>query len=101
MIRRPPRSTLFPYTTLFRSFVDPDIHGGKLNSKTSENLVQKIKIEEEDILFFKAPKLDVAILRGTSSDKDGNISFEKEALTLEALSIATAVKNNGDRKSVV
>src|SRR5258708_24260620 len=24
MIRRPPRSTLFPYTTLFRS---PDIHG--------------------------------------------------------------------------
>src|SRR3712207_8798571 len=24
MIRRPPRSTLFPYTTLFRSIVDPD-----------------------------------------------------------------------------
>src|SRR3712207_7939464 len=23
MIRRPPRSTLFPYTTLFRSFEDP------------------------------------------------------------------------------
>ncbi|MDK4510505.1 acyl CoA:acetate/3-ketoacid CoA transferase [Fusobacterium necrophorum] len=79
------------------TFVDPDINGGKLNSKTSENLVQKIKIEEEDILFFKAPKLDVAILRGTSSDKDGNISFEKEALTLEALSIATAVKNNGGK----
>src|SRR2546427_5643679 len=29
MIRRPPRSTLFPYTTLFRSFVDgrlEDLH---------------------------------------------------------------------------
>src|SRR2546422_8216299 len=24
MIRRPPRSTLFPYTTLFRSLIDPD-----------------------------------------------------------------------------
>src|SRR5258708_32005779 len=24
MIRRPPRSTLFPYTTLFRSFYDAD-----------------------------------------------------------------------------
>src|SRR2546421_4704763 len=24
MIRRPPRSTLFPYTTLFRSPLDPD-----------------------------------------------------------------------------
>src|SRR3712207_8802447 len=27
MIRRPPRSTLFPYTTLFRSFNDRDAHG--------------------------------------------------------------------------
>src|SRR5256885_7253673 len=25
MIRRPPRSTLFPYTTLFRSFVDVNV----------------------------------------------------------------------------
>src|SRR2546430_9261503 len=25
MIRRPPRSTLFPYTTLFRSFVKPTV----------------------------------------------------------------------------
>src|SRR5256885_13300199 len=28
MIRRPPRSTLFPYTTLFRSTEDGDGHGG-------------------------------------------------------------------------
>src|SRR3712207_7110776 len=33
MIRRPPRSTLFPYTTLFRSLgrvraCDPALHGG-------------------------------------------------------------------------
>src|SRR3712207_8775142 len=27
MIRRPPRSTLFPYTTLFRSDVSPDMSG--------------------------------------------------------------------------
>src|SRR5256885_5980312 len=26
MIRRPPRSTLFPYTTLFRSVVDQRLH---------------------------------------------------------------------------
>src|SRR2546430_9458932 len=31
MIRRPPRSTLFPYTTLFRSLaVGPDFDGGFL-----------------------------------------------------------------------
>src|SRR3712207_7041379 len=28
MIRRPPRSTLFPYTTLFRSIVEGDSAGG-------------------------------------------------------------------------
>src|SRR5258708_23167744 len=27
MIRRPPRSTLFPYTTLFRSAQGPDLEG--------------------------------------------------------------------------
>src|SRR2546425_5251842 len=26
MIRRPPRSTLFPYTTLFRSYIPPSQH---------------------------------------------------------------------------
>src|SRR5256885_11506992 len=29
MIRRPPRSTLFPYTTLFRSYANGIIIGGK------------------------------------------------------------------------
>src|SRR5260370_29895645 len=28
MIRRPPRSTLFPYTTLFRSHLDLGVHPG-------------------------------------------------------------------------
>src|SRR2546426_5565125 len=32
MIRRPPRSTLFPYTTLFRSGVADDVKRGKVTS---------------------------------------------------------------------
>src|SRR3712207_8764888 len=32
MIRRPPRSTLFPYTTLFRSARQADIHTGVVMS---------------------------------------------------------------------
>src|SRR3712207_7953376 len=31
MIRRPPRSTLFPYTTLFRSAEDADSHGQEVD----------------------------------------------------------------------
>src|SRR2546426_10620214 len=34
MIRRPPRSTLFPYTTLFRSQFDPDWYGKSQNTAT-------------------------------------------------------------------
>src|SRR2546430_11261444 len=30
MIRRPPRSTLFPYTTLFRSHIDVDLYTSTL-----------------------------------------------------------------------
>ncbi|HJZ21827.1 MAG TPA: CoA-transferase, partial [Bradyrhizobium sp.] len=35
----------------------------------------------------------VAIIRGTTADRNGNISMEKEALTLDALALATAAKN--------
>src|SRR5260370_29635514 len=35
MIRRPPRSTLFPYTTLFRSGVDFIVWGGQIKLSPS------------------------------------------------------------------
>lgn len=79
------------------TFVDPDIEGGKINSFTTEDIVKKLKIEDEEYLFYKGVKIDYAILRGTSSDEFGNISFEKEALMLEALSIAMATRNNGGK----
>src|SRR3712207_6948876 len=37
MIRRPPRSTLFPYTTLFRSFSMSDVANPCFSSKTGES----------------------------------------------------------------
>src|SRR3712207_6874134 len=33
MIRRPPRSTLFPYTTLFRSAAKPELHEADLQHR--------------------------------------------------------------------
>src|SRR3712207_7094940 len=38
MIRRPPRSTLFPYTTLFRSFAWLDQHKGRQYDLHTEHL---------------------------------------------------------------
>ncbi len=79
------------------TFIDPDLQGGKLNSITTEDIVEKVKVKGKDLLFYHAPKIDYAILRGTSADEDGNISFEEEALTLETLSVATAAKNSGGK----
>ena len=57
------------------TFVDPDLEGGKVNTITKEDIVNKINVFGEEVLFYKCPKLDYAILRGTSSDEDGNISM--------------------------
>src|SRR3989454_12618487 len=40
MIRRPPRSTLFPYTTLFRSIPAPAVEPGRMVAQLPQDLVR-------------------------------------------------------------
>jgi propionate CoA-transferase len=76
------------------TYIDPRNGGGKINEKTTEDLVELIEFDGKEYLAYKTQPIDVAIIRGTTADTDGNITMEKEALTLESLTLAIAAKNN-------
>ncbi len=78
-----------------QTFVDPRNGGGKINEKTTEDIVELVTLSGKEWLFYKSFPIQVAFLRATSADPSGNLSLEKEALSLENLAIAEAVKNSG------
>ena len=62
--------------------------GGKLTSPDQADVVHLVQMGKKQLLWYEAPpKVHAALLRGTTADLDGNISFEKEALYLDSLNM--------------
>ncbi len=77
------------------TFIDPRHDGGKLNEKTTEDLVELMEIEGEEYLRYKTFPIDVSFIRGTTADENGNITTEHEICHHDLLSVAQAAHNTG------
>jgi len=76
-------------------FVDPKYKGYQLNERSRQELVEEIIIDGKRRLKYETPRPDVAFIKASSCDEEGNISMEDEVAIGDALSVAQAVKRRG------
>ena len=79
------------------TFVDPRIEGCRANEKAKdlEPIVELMTINGKENLFFKSFPINVALVKGSYADEEGNISFQEEGLIGEQYNMAIAAHNSG------
>jgi acyl CoA:acetate/3-ketoacid CoA transferase len=78
------------------TFVDPAFQGCAMNAKAAAApVVRKETFDGQDWLYFPAIAPNVAIIRATTADEKGNLTYEHEGALLGGLDQALAARNNG------
>ena len=81
--------------TGLNTFVDPRQQGARQSPRTPLDFVEVVNLSGEEWLLFKPIPLNVAFLRGTTADEDGNVTMEEEAVFGEMLAMAQATRRVG------
>jgi propionate CoA-transferase len=79
------------------SFLDPRVEGGRMNERSRDATATVESVRGQEYLFYPTVRLDVAIIRGTTADENGYISFEEEPNLLGMAEIAAATKACGGK----
>lgn len=78
------------------TYVDPSRQGGAMNARAAEHpIVEKVSFDGDEWLHYRNFVPQVAIVRATTADERGNLSFEHEGALLGGRDQALAVRNNG------
>ena len=90
------RPGLFTHVGL-GTFVDPRIEGGKLNKRTTEDLVEVATVAGRELLRYRPFPVNVALIRGSQADATGNVSLQQEPANLDIYAAALAAHNSGGK----
>ena len=78
------------------TFVDPARDGCAMNDSAAERpIVRRVAFNGDTWLHFPNIPPDVCILRATTADEAGNLTYEQEGAYLGGLDQAIAARNNG------
>ncbi|MDO4475779.1 MAG: CoA-transferase [Lachnospiraceae bacterium] len=79
-------------------FVDPRREGPGINHlSTDSSYVKVVEVDGEEFLYYQLPKIKVVLIKGTAADRKGNISFDDQYMSGDALSICQAARANGGK----
>ncbi len=79
------------------TFVDPRVEGGRMNAVSRADLARVVMLDGHEHLFYPAFRVDTALIRGTTADEDGNISLEREPVSLGIKTLAMAARASGGK----
>jgi propionate CoA-transferase len=76
------------------TFIDPAHGGGRLNARTTEQLVERVTLRGKPWLLYLAFPIHVGLIRATAADPFGNLVMDEEGVIGDGLPVAQAAHNH-------